>query len=257
MISTKGIRIWTKRGWLWAEDLLVGDKVISFNPERNVCEYDEISSVQVEYRTCMGLGVKSNSMRQVLTEDHPLLMWSNNLRKLKRVPIRDKFMGTAKDINPLICHRIFEPYLVSQELEDIKWSARIAATRSRYTASWLNPGFIDDLGGYEAQLWLDTFFHWNILIRGVNWMSSVQVDNTTVRNMVFDIAPRAGVGAKYYRYGRKTLISISKTGDVTLKSTKGWMQQPIDGLVFNVQTKNGSVLARSLKGTHLVACEGG
>jgi hypothetical protein len=258
MISTKATRIWTAFGYLFADDLYIGEKVISFNPERGVCEYDQIQGVQIEHKQCMGYGVNSKSMRQILTPDHPILIWDDKLKTLDRVPIQDKFMSPLMKDKKVLLHALFEPYHRSQDMEDIKWSARIAATMASHRRVTIDiMDIVKDLGGYEAQSWLDTFFHWNKLMSGKNWMKTVNLSNMNIRDIVFHIGPRAGVGIKYYIYNTRQFISMTTDGTASPFSYSGWFKQTIDEPVFNVTTRNGNVLARSSNGTFLIACNKG
>jgi hypothetical protein len=260
MISTKATRIWTRFGYLFVDDLYIGEKVISFNPDRGVCEYDYVQSIELQYKHCMGFGINSKSMRQLLTPDHPILIWNSKTKVLDRVPIKEKFMRTfdSREDNAVLAHALFEPYQKSLEIDKIRWSARIAATMVDYPRTRVDiMNIVSDLGGYEAQCWLDTFFHWNILMSGKNWMKTVKLSNMEVRDIVFNIAPRAGVGVKNYTFRGKRLISITTDGMVFPTKTTGWYKQEIDEPVFNLTTRNGNILARSSSGTFLVACNKG
>jgi hypothetical protein len=139
-------------------------------------------------------------------------------------------------------------------MEDIKWSARMAATISNHKKAYFD--IPRDLGGYEAQEWLDTFFHWNKMISARNWMAAVRLTNLVVRDSILDIAPRAGVGAIWQSaYKGKPTMLMTTNGYVSPSLNNGWYKKPIDGLVFNLSTKNGNVLVKSNNGTYLVACE--
>jgi hypothetical protein len=260
MIDIRNVRVWTPFGYLPVNELYVGEKVISFNPDRGVCEYDTIQGIQIEYTKCMGLGVSSKSVRQVLTPDHPLLMWDSSRKQLQYRPIEDRFMINMLRVHTvnLLAHAVFEPYLVSQNEEDIKWSARMAASIANHKRAKLNVGSIlDNLGGYESQLWIDTFFHWNKMLSGRNWMGTVWATNKEVVDAVFNIGPRAGVGIKWYPRNASYVISVTTNGLVSPMSPSGWFKNPLDGLVFNVTTRNGNVLIKCVKGTSLVACNKG
>lgn len=256
MIDTRQTRIWTPYGYLFAEDLYIGEKVISFNPARGVCEYDTVSQIEIEERRCMGLGLNSKSMRVLLTPDHDLLVWNNKLKVLSRVSIESRFMlGYSSKQKSILAHAVFEPYKRSQAEADIEWSARMAATISRHKRAMLDVGnIIDDLGGYEAQLWIDTFIHWNKLLRGRNWMGTAHLANRQVRDVIYNIAPRAGVGARWYIKGNYPLVSIPINGYIYQPL---WFKEPLNGLMFNLTTRNGNVLMKSAHGTCLVACNKG
>lgn len=255
MITTKATRIWTPFGYLFAEDLYIGEKVISFNPERGVCEYDKIYSIEMDYKSCMGFGLNFKSMRQLLTPDHPIMIWDFKNKQLKRMPIEDKFMSSTGENKAVLLHALFEPYLQTQDEEDIKWSARMAASYCNHPRARIDiSDIVKDLGGYEAQLWLDTFFHWNRLVPMRNWMATVKLKNHEIRDTLFDIGPRAGVGIKSYRFREQNYVSMTVDGAVRPVSGWGWFKQPIEEPVFNLTTKNGNVLARSSNGTYLLAC---
>lgn len=257
MISTKTMRIWTPYGYLFAQDLYHGEKVISFNPDRGVCEYDTVQSIELEYKHCMGMGINSKSMKLVLTPDHPLLFWDDKLKELERIPIEQKFMLSMNSTRnkSVLASALFEPYHRSQDLEDIRWSARIAATLANHRRAKLNiKDIVSDLGGYESQEWLDTFFHWNRMRPAKNWMAAVRLTNLEVRDTIFNIAPRAGVGAKWYSHRMVHTVFMTTNGYITPTASSGWFKEPIDGIVFNLTTKNGNVLMRNNMGTFLVAC---
>ncbi len=256
MITTKATRIWTPYGYKFVDDLYIGERVISFNPSRGVCEYDTIQSIEIEYKRCMGYGINSKSMRQLVTEDHPILIWNDTSRDLTRVPIADRFLGTISRKKSVLFAAPFEPFSWSQEIDDIKWSARIAATMANHKYPWEDLNYIvSNLGGYESQVWLDTFFHWNKLMSGKNYMATVRLVNKYVKDLVFHIAPRAGVGAKWYPIKQNNLMSITTNGRIYLDSRIGWFRQKIDEPVFNVTTTNGNVLSKASNGTFLVACK--
>jgi hypothetical protein len=252
MINTKGLRVWTERGWLFAEDLSIGDTTISFNPTRNCCEYDTIESINLEYTQCGGYAVVKNTMRQIVTSDHPILIWNDNKKQLTRIPISKRFMGSAN----LVLARSFEPYLSTQDIEEIKWSARVAASFSNHKWAPVDHwDIVRNLGGYESQVWLDTFFHWNVLLPAVNWMKSVKLRNTDVRDMLFHIVPRAGRGL--FAGIRMKLLTANMTirENAFVNSYAGWSMKPIDGIVFNISTKNGNFLARKSGNTFIMACD--
>lgn len=258
MIYSRSSRIWTEYGYVFVEDLYVGQKVISFNPARGVCEYDYIQGIQTEYSRCMGLGLSAKSFRQVLTSDHPLLIWDLSKKVLTYTTIEERFMRHMFAFRPkaILAHAPFEPYKITQSTEDIMWSARYTASIAAQKRVSLDSEIcLKDLGGYEAQLWLETFFHWNKLVPNGTWMATVVVNNEEVRRLLYNIAPRAGVGVKLHMLRNKSLMSISTDGRV-LPHT-GWFKATIDGMVFNLTTSNGNVLMKSYGGTSLVACDKG
>lgn len=257
MITTKGTRIWTPYGYKFVDDLYIGEKVISFNPERGVCEYDTIQGIQIEFKSCMGYGINSKSMRMILTEDHDILVFNVISKQLTRVPLERIFLKRLRPYKEVVlCSAPFEPFLRSQEIEDIKWSARIASSIVNHRYAYYDlDDIVRDLGGYEAQIWLDTFFHWNKLVAGKNYMASIKLINTYVRDLVFHVAPRAGVGANWHRAKEGYIMSITTNGDVFPRNSAGWFRQRIDEPVFNVTTTNGNVLAKATHGTFLVACK--
>jgi hypothetical protein len=253
MISTIGTRIWTPFGYKFAEDLYIGEKVISYNESRGVCEYDSILRIEMDYMQGPGLGIDSKSMRLTLTPDHPLMIWHGVTKEIRRIPIEDRFMRGSHKSLYILPWALFEPYMRTQEIEDIKWVARMLASYNHKRAPMVEESIISDLGGYEAQEFIDTFFHWNKMRRAQNWMCAVRLNSEYVRDIIFNIAPRAGLGSK--RYYEKGSCNIAVTTPGKIRPNKvNWFRSEIDGMVFNITTKNGSVLARSTNGTFLTAC---
>jgi hypothetical protein len=257
MIDTHTCRLWTPFGWHFAEDLWVGQRVISFNADRGCCEYDTIESIEIKRMQTSGYGLEFSSMRQVLTPDHPLLHWRADTKVLQRVPIKDLFMRrfNSGGRSSILVSMLFEPYKRTQDIEDIKWSARIAATMSRHRrATIYDRDMLRELGGYEAQVWTDTFFHWNKKLPAKNWMACVPLTNLELRDIVLSTASRAGRGARYMLVPTGPRMYVTHSSFAYPTSDYNWFKRPINGDVFNVTTKNGSILAATNKGTHLLAC---
>jgi hypothetical protein len=257
VITIKGSKIWTPYGYTPVQDLYIGEKIISFNPDRGVCEYDSIQQIEIEYMSCMGMGLNAKSMRQLMTPDHPVLHWNSKTKTLIRYPAQERFMYSLTAGRPIaiLHHALFEPYKRSQTMEDIRWSARMAASISNHKRAKLDVGnILDDLGGFEAQEWLDTFFHWHRLQRCYGWSWTVKTSNKEVKRLILDIAPRAGVGAKAHYTNGSLMISVTHNGEICKISKKnGWFNLPINDLVFNLTTKNGNFLMQSFGGTYLAA----
>lgn len=255
MISSLGTQLWTPHGWIRPEHLYVGLKIMSFNPDRGVCEYDTIKSIKTDNMQCMGYGINVKSISQLLTPDHDLLIWNSYTKKLTKKNIEDRFMVS---INPtwnsfILASAPFEPHKRMNDLEDIKYSARMAASISKHRFAY--SGKIEtEMSGYEAQVWVDTFFHWNKLLYGSNWMATVELNNKYIRDILYEIVARAGIGLKYRFRGSKKIVSVSMNGFVATGNLS-WFKKTIDGPVFNITTKNGSAVARNAGGNFLLACD--
>lgn len=262
---TSDIWVWTKRGWLNPGDLMVGDIVISYNPKRNCTEYDTIQHIHQEYGTNGLFGIQSKSMSMLVTKDHPVIVYNKQNNEAYRKPMDDIFMSYMVVGNNVLYNRWFEPYHITKDLDDLAWSARLTASfwRTKYMpAEYLGQiwPLIEDIHGIEAQHWIDVFFHWNILKRGVNWMKTIRLRNRDVRDMIFHVAPRAGVGAQFMpnpikKPGNPWLMSVSTTGDLALSPAGGWFKERRTGSTFNIKTSNGSFLAKRQSGTFICACD--
>lgn len=261
MIYGRGIKIWTARGWQKPFDLQIEDQVISYNPQLNYCEYDKIAGIETGWATTGALAIKTKGMYQWLTSDHPILIFNSVTKAMRRTDINSIFMQNAKKNEKILYNRWFEPYQSTVNIDDLKWSARVVATYNRHKRMDIDTALFwkmfKELGGYEAQIWLDTFFHWNRMLFHKNWMFTIELRNSELRDMLFHIAPRAGVGgywAKYALNKKLWAFGISNEDDITMH--KGiWRLDRIDGEIFNVATKNGNLLVRGTEGNFIIACE--
>lgn len=250
----EGVRVWTKRGWQYHEDLFVGDTVMSFNPYRGYCEYDTIQEVKQEYTFLKQMyGIKSKNIRMWYTPDHPLMLFSDKTRQTKFIPIEESFMRTGN----FIIARPFEPFNESSNNEDIKWSARYSAmfSRARYLPDMKNiKSIVEELSGFEAQDWLEEFYRWNILIQGVNWMKSSLLRNKDIRDLIFHIAPRAGVGSCWWPLIRSKMraMRITTIADAHLGAMNYGLKD-YQGYLFDIKTSNKNYLVQYRQSTFLVA----
>lgn len=254
--------VWTKRGWLKAEELVIGDIVISYNPLRNCTEYDKISSIKMDYAIKPILGLKSRSMTLKLTPDHPFIIKNNVHKTVERKTIDDVFLRAFNEGRTVLQNSPFEPYALTQNLDDIAWTARVASSFDNTLAIPIEYSrrvwnIIEELGGIEAQHWIDVFFHWNILLPATHWSKAVLLRNKDVRKMVYHIAPRAGFGAKFSRYPRNTRLWMMglATQHAPQIRISNWFRDRIEGYFFDIKTKNGSFLARAAGGTFLCPCD--
>lgn len=258
MIYSEFLWVWTINGWKRPHDLYIGDTIMSFNPDRNCCEYDKVYSVETAFNEQMGLGIWNKGMRQLLTPDHHILVWHYKNKQLERFPIEDRFMRKIHFPHKgIIYNSMYEPYIRTQDIEDIKWSARVTATycmSKKYVDVW---DIVRNLGGYESQIWIDTFFHWNSLLYSGSWQYRVRLPNHSIRDIIFHIAPRAGLGA-YWKQPDKIIrdysICISNSDPVHVNSKLGWVMKPMD-YMFNMSSKNGNFLARNTRANFIVACD--
>jgi len=255
--------IWTKRGWLRAEELVIGDVVISYNSSRNCTEYDNVDYIKIDYGANPILGLKTNSMNMAVTPDHPVLIKDRGTKIVERKSMDDVFLYTFKRDKSFLYTSPFEPYLRGQDLNDVAWSARVASSfgNVRYMpielfhAVW---NIVDDICGIEAQHWIDTYFHWDVLQGGTYWSKAVKLRNRQTRDMVYHIAPRAGFGARFMPNPKKPTgqwimgLSVQNSPKIGKSS---WYRDRLQGFVFNIKTKNGSFLARKTGGTFLCACD--
>jgi len=259
------ILIWTTRGYQNVNNVHVGDRVISYNPKRNCTEYDTISNIETKYVQQGLLGIKKMDLHYLLTPDHPILTINPYTKETNRLPIDKLFMKKTNAKLNIIGNRIFEPYRRTQDSEHLEWTARLAASASRQESPSHYSEIIWDslrnINGEEAQIWLNTFFHWNILKPRPIFMKTILLRSKWARDMVYHTAPRAGVGTfwgpyknKAYHYKYIQAFSIGKNSDHSIHHKAQWRADRQEGIVYNISTQNGSFLARYLGGTFLLAC---
>lgn len=254
--------VWTKRGWLTANELVIGDVVISYNPSRACTEYDIVSYIKTDYKTNAIMGLKSHSMNLALTPDHPFIVKNNINKSLTIKPINELFLDAFNENKTVLYCAPFEPYLVSHDLEDIAWTARVASSfgNVRYMPiEYFNEiwNIVNELGAIEAQHWIDVFFHWGVLEGGTYWSKATKLSNRQARDMVYHIAPRAGFGARFMPNPKKVgqwIIGLSTQNAPQIRKTH-WYRDRVEGQFFNIKTNNGSFLGRKTGGTFLCPCD--
>lgn len=257
-----GTLIWTKRGWLQAEELVIGDVIISYNPKRNCTEYDSVECIRLEYGINPIFGLKTHSMNLAVTPDHPFIVKNNRSKILERKTMDDMFLSSMKEYRSVLYISPFEPYLISKDLDDVAWSARLASSfgNVRYMPMeyfhdvW---NIVQNISAIEAQHWIDIFFHWNVLISGTYWSKATGLTNRQVRDLIYHIAPRAGFGTRFMPNPRKPgqwIIGLSTQNTPQIAKTN-WYRDRIEGHTFNIRTRNGSFLARKTGGTFLCPCD--
>jgi hypothetical protein len=262
--------VWTTRGWRRYHDLMIGERIISYNPSKNYCEYDHVSSIETDYMKQMFLTIKHKSIHMYISQDHPLSLYDEQYKTYSRVSINDVFGRNLKLSRNVLYNRPFEPYRRSQDLEDVRWSARIAASYCKLKNFDEYPekifDIIKDITCVEAREWIDTFYHWNVKIRSSPaWMFSTCLRNKLVRDMIFHVAPRAGVGALWASVNREAgpdfnimkspwAMRISNISDARIALNAGWGKKSYSGVCYNISTKNGTFLAKRWAGTFLMSC---
>lgn len=259
------ILIWTPKGYKQIGDLAVGDRIISYNELRGCTEYDEVLAIETEYVRMGLIGIKQIGLHYISTPDHPVLLIDKKTRELESIPIEDLFMRKTAKNKAIVSNKMFEPYQRSQDLDYLEWTARLAASSSREKMPVIENAVIWDsikeITGPEAQHWLNTFFHWNILKPRNNYMKTILMRNSFVRDMLYHVAPRAGVGT-YWGLMRthprvKNFVmaySITKEKENIIYSANQWCADRQEGIVYNITSRNGSFLARYLGGVFLLAC---
>lgn len=255
--------VWTKRGWKRSDELAIGDKVISYSQSRNCTEYDEISSIQIDYGIKPVLGLRTGSMNMCVTPDHPFIILDSKQKKTETKEIKDVFLSSYLYNKSVLYASPFEPYAATGKLDDIAWSARVAASFGNVLATPLdlfqetwNP--VEDISGYEAQHWTDVFFHWSVLQSGTYWSKAMPMSNKQTVELAYHVIPRAGFGVRYLRNPRRNtkrwMLGLS-VNNVPAIRTANWYRDRIEDSFFNIKTKNGNFLARKTGGTFLCACE--
>lgn len=262
MIYAKGLRIWTDRGWKLVPDLSIGDQIISYNPARNCTEYDELAGIELGWNLRGAMSIQTKGMYQWLTPDHPILLHNMQTKITRREPIESIFMHPFAQKERVLYNRWFEPYQSTADLEEVKRIARIFSTYAKYARFDLDVQpmwqVIQNCGGHEARIFLDTFFHWNLMLFYSRWNATIELRNEELADMLFQIIARAGLGGFWAPYIFKKhiwAISISNSDDLCVNSKAGWKLNTMDGPVFNVATRNGNILVRQRSGNFIVACE--
>lgn len=259
-------QIWTKHGWKNYEDVTVNDTLISYNERLGYCEYDKVNKVWSDYLDTNYMGIKFKSMNLFVTNDHPIITTNRITKEVSRFQIRDVLAHNFAGKRGILYSKPFLPYKRTQDFDDLKWSARIAATyaQSKYYVNldhvW---ELIEEITAHEARVWLDEFFHWNVKGHASpNWMFCTCLSNKGVRDMIFHVGPRAGVGVFWaplhnfnLRKGGMWAIRTSSLRDAGPSLRNGWHQDRFQGVAFNLKTNNGNFLARRHGGSFLVACD--
>lgn len=190
--------IYTTRGWKTAEEVYVGDKIISFNPTRNCCEYDRIEAVEIKWLNTGGMGMQKLGAYCLISPDHPVIL-INKDRSTERKKIKDVFTTNKT----LLFNKWFEPYHRSLDEEDIRYSARILAgyrmhCNPRIDFSWIK-NIVSGLGGIEARWWLESFFQWGVLVNNVNYTKNAKIASGEIREIALIAAAKAGVGTDFHK----------------------------------------------------------
>lgn len=259
------VLVWTKRGYQNIANCHVGDEVISYNPIRGCTEKDSIESIETEWKQQGLLGIRHSYASLMMTPDHPLLIINPRTKELDQISIDDLFMNSFGIKKRILTNKIFEPGAQRYSLDDIAWSARLAVSFSRYRHPPLYSDviheYIDDITGIEAQTWLETFFHWNILRPNTNFMKTCLLRSSFIKDMLYHVAPRAGVGTWYGSYVTRAnrfkiptqAFSITPETDV-LPQKLNWCADRHEGVLYNISTRNGNFLAKFRTSTIPIAC---
>lgn len=255
--------IWTPLGYREVNDCYVGQRVMSYNLERNCMEYDTISHIETKWTTQGLMGPTRDTYQFWLTPDHEVLMYDLKQRRVYRELIDNIFCQNVNGSKRLVQMRPFEPYWRTRPIEDIEWSARIAAS---YTRNKLYPTYSDeiweiiqDMSGYEAQIWTQTFFHWGILNnKRPQCSKTILMHNPWVLKMLYHSVPRSGVGTRwgnvYIGYNRwRHGFSSLHDRDAKIERLQ-WRADRQEQIVYNIATKNGTFLGKYLGGTYLFTC---
>lgn len=255
--------VWTKRGWKRSHELAIGDKIISYSQSRNCTEYDEISSIQIDYGIKPILGLRTGSMNMCVTPDHPFIILDSKYKKIETKEIKDVFLSSYRSNKSVLYTAPFEPYALTGNLDDIAWSARVASSFGNVRATPLDIfqqswNAVEDISGLEAQYWTDIFFHWSVLRSGTYWSKAMSMRNRQTLELAYHVIPRAGFGVRYLRSPIKNtsqwILGLSVNNSPAIK-VESWYQDRIEDYFFNIKTKNGNFLARKTGGTFLCACE--
>lgn len=258
--------IYTNEGWKTCWELYVGQPVRSFDEKTNTCVDDTVLSIETDYIESGFMGIKSKSMNQLITQDHPIMIAHAATKDVLRKPIGEQFHHQLTNTKGVVHNRPYQYYKLTTAIEDIKWSARICASYAQelYFPSDQNAiAITKNLGGYESWVWLDTFFHWNVLRSNTIKLATCNMRNRIVRDIILELAPRAGHGARFVKgihginVGRPNeswTIQLDSAADIHPSRKYGWYLERYEGNVFNITTRNGSFLAKRRYGTFLIAC---
>jgi len=256
-----GHHVWTPRGWIQGFNLMVGDQVISYNPDLNITEFDYIEEVHLEYSSEEFLGVKFKGMNMLISQDHPLMITDIRNNAYERVEIQDIFLDQLTGSKRIIYNRMFDPYGARRSIEELRREARNVASFSYMKYDQYVYPYVDkynDITALDAREWIETFFLWGVKrYDGVQWRYCVALLNELVRDIIFTIAPRAGFATAWGespRIKRKKVMRASRTLNAQASIDAGWMKHPYIGYSFNVKTRNGSILVKRNHGTFLMAC---
>jgi hypothetical protein len=264
---TSDTLVYTNEGWKKCWDLYVGQQVRSYNPVTNTCVDDIVFSIETDFVATGLMGIKSKSMDQLITQDHPIIIVNIVTKESITKTIGEHFYHTATGNKRILHNRSYNYYITTRDIEEIKWSARICASYAQVDGFFSDQNAIliaKNLGGYESWIWLDTFFHWNVLRSNTTKMGTCFLRNRVVREILLDLAPRAGYGIKFMPYfrnrsvaqkGGSWTIQLDHQQDVIVLRRLGWYLKRYEGNVFNIKTKNGSFLAKRNNGTFLMACD--
>jgi hypothetical protein len=266
MIRSEGVRVWTNRGWIFADELLIGDRVISYNHKRNCTEYDTVRYIKTEYKSQHFLGIKFKSLNISATKDHPVLIYDESINIAERKTMDEIFLSKFSNRKDAVLYNSwFEPYDVNISDDDLLWSARLAAS---FTITKNIPGeyrksiwdIIENINGYQAQEWINELMSWNRQVSSAHWMKSIRLSNNDVRAMIFHVGVKAGLGIKFHSPGihrrDKTWVISAASNSLGLPDPRtSYFQSRETTHSFNIATRNGSFMARHKLGTFLMACE--
>jgi hypothetical protein len=201
--------VWTKRGWKRSDELAIGDKVISYSQSRNCTEYDEISSIQIDYGIKPVMGLRTHSMNMCVTPDHPFILIDSLHKTNETFEIKDVFLKSYLYNKSVLYTSPFEPYQARGNIDDVAWSARVASSFGNVLATPLDIfqqtwKTVEDISGMEAQHWVDVFFHWAVLQPGTYWSKAVPMSNKQTVELAYHVVPRAGYGVRYLRNPKKS-----------------------------------------------------
>lgn len=257
--------VYTNEGWKSCWDLYVGQQIRSYSSETNNCVDDKILAIETDFVATGLMGIKTRSMNQLITQNHPILIIDVKTKNITRKNIGEHFYHTAVS-NKLVLHnRPYKFFTTTRDIEEVKWSARICASYAqidRFVSDQNAILITKNLSGYESYIWLDTFFHWNVLLSNPIKVATIFLRNKVIKDILFEIAPKAGYGIKFMLYtrggpnkGGAWTMQLDGKHDISVLRQSGWYLERYEGNVFNIKNKNGSFLAKRKNGTFLMACE--